>query len=80
MADPIERLYWDLVVIRGQAGASLVLLIFSSRRTTLNRINVSLAQVAEQLKALGTSAGVAAHQRPAASAPASSPPTAGTHR
>jgi hypothetical protein len=34
------------------AGASTVLLIFSSRRTTLNRINISLAQISEQLRSL----------------------------
>ena len=34
------------------AGASTVLLTFSSRRTTLNRINISLAQISDQLKSL----------------------------
>jgi hypothetical protein len=43
------------------AGASTVLLIFSSRRTTMNRINLSLAQIAEQLKALGAPAGPTTH-------------------
>ncbi len=38
------------------AGASTLLLIFSSRRTTLNRINISLAQISEQLKALSPAA------------------------
>ena len=32
------------------AAISTVLLVFSSRRTTLNRINISLAQISEQLK------------------------------
>ncbi len=67
-----SRLYWDdgtnlfhhtLPVIIGSviflflAGATTVLLIFSSRRTTLTRINLSLAQIAEQLKALSASPG-----------------------
>jgi hypothetical protein len=34
-----------------------VLLIFSSRRATLNRINISLAQIADQLQALQMSTG-----------------------
>ena len=87
-------LYWDdgtslfhhtLPVIIGSmiflflAGATTVLLIFSSRRTTLTRINLSLAQIAEQLKALSRSAGPAARDSLAASPPPSSPFNAGTN-
>jgi len=66
--DGVPGPYWDdgtslfhhtLPLIDGSmvllllAGASTVLLVFSSRRTTLNRINISLAQISEQLKSLG---------------------------
>jgi hypothetical protein len=88
------RIYWDdgtglfhhtLPVIIGSmiflflAGATTVLLIFSSRRTTLTRINLNLAQIAEQLKALSRSATPAARDSLAASTPPSSAFNAGTN-
>ena len=87
-------LYWDdgtglfhhtLPLIIGSmivlllAGATTVLLIFSSRRTTLTRINLTLAQIAEQLKALSRSATPVARDSLAAATPPSSPFNTGTN-
>jgi hypothetical protein len=58
MLEGTSLIHHSLPLIGGSVVALLlaamftVLLIFSSRRATLNRINISLAQIAEQLKLL----------------------------
>jgi hypothetical protein len=62
--DGTSLLHHTLPLIDGSLAALLlaalttVWLIFSSRRTTLNRINISLAQISEQLKQLRRSPAV----------------------
>jgi hypothetical protein len=70
--DGTSLLHHSLPLIDGSlvalllAAFSTVLLVFSSRRTTLNRINISLAQICEQLKQMSrTPPGEAAHDPPA---------------
>jgi hypothetical protein len=60
--DGTSLLHHSLPLIDGSlvalllAAFSTVLLVFSSRRTTLNRINISLAQICEQLKQMSRTA------------------------